>query len=80
MKTYPLDTPINEILADQSEYSVGIEHQIGTSMFEPGSTLVYIVGKVFETEYVEQSVCVNSIPPVPPKVTYQTVREGFVGL
>lgn len=60
MKTYPLDTPINEILADQSDYSVGIEHQFDKSLFEPGSTLVYIVGKIFETEYVEQSVCVNS--------------------
>ena len=62
MKTYPLDTPINEILAGQSEYSVEIEHQIDTSSFQPGSTIVYIVGKIFETEYVEQSVCINSDP------------------
>ena len=75
MKTYPLDTPITEILADQSEYSVEIEHQIDTSSFQLGSTIVYIVGKIFETEYVEQSVCINS-DPTGAAAGYESDGEG----
>jgi len=60
--TKELATQIDEILEELSEYFVGIGHDLDLGTLKPGDKIVYLAGKIFETEYVDQDVVVDSDP------------------
>ena len=57
-----LANPIDEILYELSEYAVGIGDDLDLGTLEPGDKVVYLAGKIFETEYVTQDIVVDSDP------------------
>ena len=60
--TKELATPVDEILEGLSEYYVSIGHDLDLSKLVSGDKIIYLAGKIFETEYVPQDVIVDSDP------------------
>jgi hypothetical protein len=60
--TKELTAPVDEILEELSEYFVGIGDDLELSSLKPGDKIVYLAGKIFETEYVTQDIKVDSDP------------------
>jgi len=59
---YKSEAQIDEILEELSDYFVGIGEEIDLSTLENGGKIVYLAGKIFETEYVAQDIVVDSDP------------------
>lgn len=60
--TQELDTTVDEILEGLSEYFVSIGDGLDLSALGTGDKIVYIAGKIFETEYAAQDIVVDSDP------------------
>jgi hypothetical protein len=60
--TKNLDTTVDEILEDLSEYFAGIGNDLDLSTLKNGDKIVYLAGKIFETEYAAQDIVVDSDP------------------
>lgn len=60
--TQSLDASIDEILEGLSDYFVSIGSDLDISTLENESKIVYLAGKIFETEYVAQDIIVNADP------------------
>lgn len=60
--TQKLGVPIDGILESLSDYFVSIGDDLDLSSLENGSKIVYLAGKIFETECVAQDIVVDSDP------------------
>lgn len=56
------ESKIDEILEEISDYFVGIGEEVELSSLQNGSKIIYLAGKIFETEYVEQDIIVDADP------------------
>ena len=56
------ESKIDEILEEISDYFVGIGEEVELSSLQNGSKIIYLAGKIFETEYVEQDIIVGADP------------------